>query len=115
MTSLIIALWRRNRELRRQLRTAAERDRQCEEHLTILRREIERLNGELAGVAQHINQSDSRAAAEHWRAFKWGENYKIMELDLAATRTERDLAYERARKLSARVQKLEDELGKVAR
>jgi hypothetical protein len=97
MKSLVLELWSRNRDLRRQLRAA---QRQLAE--------IARLKHLLATVEQRINEANSRAAAEHYRAFKLGHDYKVQELDLNATRTERDLAYERARKLAARVLELEN-------
>jgi hypothetical protein len=43
---------------------------------------------EVDRLAQQVNESDSRAAAEDWKALKWGENYKAQELELAAPRTQ---------------------------
>lgn len=115
MKFLTYRLWRRNRGLRRQLCAVTERDEQREQQCTEMKREIKRLKEELAEIAGRVNQAETRASAEHWKAFKWGENYRIMELDLAATRTERDLAFERARHLAARVGQLEAELERAAR
>jgi chromosome segregation ATPase len=123
---LFIRVWQRNRELRRQLRAAQDARAACESQLAQCTRRIAELEaepqrlraahkGEIAQLKEQIGKSESRAAAEHYSAFKWGHNYKVMELDLNATRTERDLAYEHARKLAARVEELEAELGKALR
>jgi hypothetical protein len=123
---LVARLCQRLQKLRQEVRLAQARRRLCEEQrgdcvrrIAELQAELERMKSahkaDVARLTRQIGVSEGHAAAEHWKAFKWGGNYKIMELDLAATRTERDLAFERARKLTARVEQLEAELAKVAR
>ena len=112
MKILALELWQRNRKLRRQLRQATERAARAAELEAEIRQLKEAHRDEISLLAQQVNESGSRAAAEHWKAFKWGTNYQALEMDLAATRTERDLAFERARELSARVAELEATLRK---
>jgi chromosome segregation ATPase len=110
---LIVRLWRRNRALRRQLLELRAQLDESLRRISELQAQLERSeaahNDEVARLAQQVNESDTRAAAEHYRAFTLQHNFNVQQLELNAMRTERDLAFERARKLAARIQQLEAE------
>lgn len=119
--ALVIRLWRRARQLRRDLCAAQTRGRQLEDQLARAVQSAESLEAEIkrmkaaheeegTRLRQQVLESSSKAAAEHYQAFKWSHDYKVMELHLAATTSERDLYLNRMRELSAQVDQLQQEL-----
>ena len=118
---LTMRLWNRVRQLRRDLFAAQARSRQCEDRSAQVAKRAKELEAEIkrmkaayeaegTRLRQLVLESSSKAAAEHFKAFKWGHDYKVMELHLAAATGERDSYLHRMRELTAKVGELEKEL-----
>jgi predicted nuclease with TOPRIM domain len=115
---LLLHLWRRIRRLRRNLRASEEQRclfegkyKHCLARVEELQNEIERLKKtnleEVERMGRIANEMMGKAAAEHYEAYEWAENYKTVEFQLTAARAECALWKARADRLTENVKALE--------
>jgi glycyl-tRNA synthetase alpha subunit len=120
---LTVRLWQRARYLQGEFQTASEQRQQCEQGLAQSHQRIVELEAEIAHLksvheeeGRHLRQQlleySSKAAAKHFDAYKWGHDYKVMELHLAAATSERDSYLQRMRELAGEVQTLQTKLAR---